>query len=227
LCGLAAAVLAWLLLVPLGAAGQSQQRFEFAIIGDVPYTAVEEPQVRAMIEAMNQADLAFVVHVGDITADPRAHRSGMPPCTDETYRDRKTMLDASKHPMILTPGDNDWVDCHHVKTAKVDPVERLAKLREIFFSSDESLGARKLKLTRQSDAIPENYRWSQDGITFATLHMVGSDNGLGRDAAGDIEYAQRNAANLAWMAEAFEAAKRDGSRGLVLFTQANPGFESV
>lgn len=228
LCGLTAVVFAWPFMMSVAAdIGPGQpQSFEFAVIGDTPYTAVEEKQVLSMIEAVNEADLAFVVHVGDMMADPRAHRDGMPPCTDETFRDRKAILDGSKHPLIVTPGDNDWTDCHYIKAAKVDSLERLAKLRELFFSSDESLGLRKLKLARQSDAIPENYRWSQGGITFATLHMVGSNNGLGRDAQGDAEYKQRNAANLAWMAEAFEAAKRDDSRGLVLFTQANPGFES-
>jgi hypothetical protein len=210
------------------AASQQSQRFEFGVIGDTPYSAKEEEQVRSAIETMNQADLAFVVHVGDMMADPRGYRDGLPPCTDETFRHRKAILDASKHPMIVTPGDNDWTDCHYVRTnPSLDPLERLTKLREIFFSTDESLGARKLKLAQQGRAVPENYRWSHAGVTFATLHMVGSNNNLGRTPEGDAEYKERNAANIAWMAETFDTAKREGSLAVVLLTQANPGFEST
>jgi hypothetical protein len=42
----------------------------------------------------------------------------------------------------------------------------------------------------------------------------------------DAEYVERKAANVAWMKQAFARAKTDNSRGLVLMTQANPGFEN-
>ena len=42
----------------------------------------------------------------------------------------------------------------------------------------------------------------------------------------DTEYAERNAANLAWMKEAFDLAKRNDNKGLVILTQANPAFEN-
>jgi hypothetical protein len=29
-----------------------------------------------------------------------------------------------RHPFILTPGDNDWTDCHLVKDPKIDPLDR-------------------------------------------------------------------------------------------------------
>ena len=41
----------------------------------------------------------------------------------------------------------------------------------------------------------------------------------------DAEYAERNAANLAWLKESFDLARRNGNKGLVLLTQANHEFE--
>jgi hypothetical protein len=42
----------------------------------------------------------------------------------------------------------------------------------------------------------------------------------------DAEHRERKAANIQWMKAAFVKAKADGSRGLVLITQANPSFEN-
>ncbi|HEY9845147.1 MAG TPA: hypothetical protein V6D03_03030, partial [Candidatus Caenarcaniphilales bacterium] len=95
---------------------------------------------------------------------------------------------------------------------------------------NESLGKRTLTLKRQSDAPPyqkfrENVRWAYGNVMFVGLHVVGSNNNLGRTPAADAEYRERNAANLAWMKQAFALAKTSGSRGIMLIIQANPGFE--
>jgi hypothetical protein len=42
----------------------------------------------------------------------------------------------------------------------------------------------------------------------------------------DAEHRERKAANIAWMRATFARAKAGNSRGLVLLTQANPGFEN-
>ena len=62
-------------------------------------------------------------------------------------------------------------------------------------------------------------------MLFVTLHMVGSNNDLGRTPQGDAEYAERHAANIVWLKQAFELAKRQAHKGLMILTQANPGFE--
>ena len=54
----------------------------------------------------------------------------------------------------------------------------------------------------------ENVRWSHGGALFITLHVIGSNNNLGRTPVMDAEYAERTAANLAWMREAFALATR-------------------
>jgi hypothetical protein len=207
-------------------------RFEIGLIGDLPYTGEDEAKFPNLMQAMNEANLAFVAHVGDIEWGPRgykANKTGAVPCTDETFAQRLALFHTSKHPFILTPGDNDWTDCHEAEPPP-DTIERLAKLREMFFQGDQSLGQRPLPPTRQSidpqyAKFRENVRWTYGEVLFVTLHIVGSNNNLGRTPEGDVEYAERNAANLVWLKQAFELAKRDAHKGLMLLTQANPNFE--
>ena len=89
-------------------------------------------------------------------------------------------------------------------------------------------GQRTLPLARQSAAgnptfakYRENARWEIGGVMFLTLHVVGSNNGLGRDAAGDAEVAERNAANIAWLQQGFALARANNSRAVMILQQAN------
>ena len=58
---------------------------------------------------------------------------------------------------------------------------------EIFFADKKSLGQRKFELEQQPE-FPENLRWRRGGVLFLTLHIVGSNNNLGRTPEGDAEY---------------------------------------
>jgi hypothetical protein len=84
----------------------------------------------------------------------------------------------------------------------------------------------------------ENARFELDGIVFATVHVVGSDNGWAAWRGIDIndravaprqeriaEVRQRSAAALAWVDAAFEFALERNARAVVLFFHANPSFE--
>lgn len=218
-------------------AGSQKQgeRLEFALIGDMPYNAKQRTQFQNLMREINAANLAFVVHVGDYWFDGigwKETTKGLPPCSDEVFVDRLKMSDNFRHPFILTPGDNDWTDCHRAKPRTYDPLERLAKLRKLFFHGDSSLGQRKIKLTRQSEdqkyaKYGENVRWVSNDVLFVTLHMVGSNNNLGRTPEMDSEYKARNEANLAWLDEAFNVAKKNDNRAIMIFAQANPQFETT
>ena len=210
-------------------------RFEFALIGDMPYDARQEKEFANVMRQVNAADLAFVVHDGDFWWDGAAWTSqggGLPPCSDEAFQDRLRFAQSSRHPFILVPGDNEWTDCHRAKPRTYDPLERLTKLRQMFFQGDQSLGQRTIRLTRQSEDIQyakyrENVRWTYGEVLFVTLHVVGSNNSLGRTPDMDAEYAARRAANLAWLKLAFEWAKRSGSKAIMLVAQADPRFENT
>jgi hypothetical protein len=218
------------------APAQAQDRaFQFGFVGDTGYSAVGVEEFKRLIAAINRTDLAFVVHVGDFQNDPRGYNPnpavGAMPCVDERYKDVYDSFQSVRHPFILTPGDNDWTDCVHLQARKVDPLEMLAKVRARFFPEGRSLGQRTIAVESQKadpahSKFGENLRWSIGGVTFATLHIVGSNDNFGRTPEMDAEHVERKAANLAWMKRAFAAAKADNSRGLVLMVQANPGFEN-
>jgi hypothetical protein len=197
--------------------------FSFAVIGCLGYRPEHEPWLENLLTDLNKTPLAFVVHVGDL---------GQPPlgsCTDELWARRLAQFQASAHPVIYTPGDNEWTDCHEPNVKGGDPLERLEKLRSVFFSGDQTLGRRTFALTRQSQSADpalvkfrENVRWDLGGVTYVTLHVVGSNNGRGRTSEGDAEYRERNRANLAWLQQGFAHAKVSHSRAVVIMQQANP-----
>lgn len=200
-----------------------EQRFSFGLIGDLGYFKEHEPWVDNVFADLNKdTSLSFVVHVGDLSRPVFG-------CTDEMIARRLSQFNASIHPMIYTPGDNEWTDCHDKEGVKGgNPAERLANLRKVFFADERSLGQKKMALTRQSAGSDptfakyrENARWDLGGVTFITIHVVGSNNNLGRTPEGDEEYAERTKANLAWLKEGFEHAARNKSRGVMILTQAN------
>jgi hypothetical protein len=89
-----------------------------------------------------------------------------------------------------------------------------------------------MRVTRQSEdtryvKFRENVRWTYGGVMFVTLHVIGSNNNQGRTPEMDADYAERNAANLAWMRQAFDVAKRNGSKAVMIIAQANPRFENT
>jgi predicted phosphodiesterase len=190
----------------------------FALIGDTPYSESEAAALDRMIDEMNREELAFVIHVGDITG-------GLGPCTDEWLEARKRQFERSRHPFVIVPGDNEWVDCHR---SGRDPLERLAKFRELFESGDSSLGERKIALERQSGRYAEyreHLRWIAGNVLFVGLNVQGSNNNLGRTAAMDKESRARMEAVFAWMQDSLRLARERDLAGMVIFAQADPDFE--
>lgn len=214
---------------------QGEARHSFGVIGDTPYTKVQEREYQNVLKALNTAELAFVVHVGDVQFDARPYNQNPAiasmPCVEESYKAIYDSFQSVRHPLILTPGDNDWTDCWPLKAKKVDPLELLAGIRSRFYPEGRSLGQRTMAVTNQS-ADPafakfrENLRWEMGGVTFVTVHIVGSNDNFGRTAEMDAEHLERKAANIAWPKRSFALAKSAGSRGMVILTQANPGFEN-
>ena len=203
--------------------GAANGAFTFALIGDMPYGAegdLKFPNVIADINADRR--LSFIAHDGDI-------KNGSSLCTDEMFANRLDLFNQFRRPVIYIPGDNEWTDCHRANNGAYDPLERLAFLRSMFYPGDQSLGRQTMTLQRQSDdpafaSYPENVQWVEN-VIFAGLHIVGSNNNLGRTPAADQEYAARNAANLAWLHDVFERARQDELRAVMLIIQANPLFE--
>jgi hypothetical protein len=220
-------LLAALILAMLMAAPSHAQRVSFGLFGDTPYNAWERRHLPELIAEMDGEDLAFVIHDGDI-------KSGSSECSDAAFLDVLGAFRQSMHPLIYVPGDNEWTDCHRRSNGAYDPLERLAKLRELFFADAHALGRRKLVLERQSNdpafaAYRENVRWEAGGVLFVGLNLPGSGNNFhGAKGGGpSAEYLARGKANHAWLAQAFALARDRRLAGLLLVIQANPGFHAA
>lgn len=185
--------------------------FSFAAFGDVPYNAAEEPQLVAMIAEMNREPLAFAMHVGDFKS---AHSE----CSDALYQARLETFSLSHHPFVFVPGDNEWTDCRRAHWAPHDPLERLAKLRQMFFSGKATLGQSQLAVVRQTGrGYPEHMRWALKDVVFATLNIPGPSNNAGMPQ----ESRRRTTAVIDWIREAFRTAREVRSPAVVLGLQAN------
>jgi hypothetical protein len=177
------------------------------------------------------------VHVGDLKASGE-------PCSDALLGRRFGLLDRLALPWLFTPGDNDWTDCHADRAGRFNPVERLQFLRRLFFGrADRSHGATPLPLRSQAAepgnaTFVENAMFELDGVLFATIHLVGSDNGMRpwRDIDIDdraaaprperiAEVRAREAAARAWLDTAFDRAAATQARAVVLIFHVNPAME--
>lgn len=224
-----------LLTLSLGCA--QAQSFSFGLWGDMPYhKASDEPKIPALLKSLNQSDIAFSIYDGDI-------KDGSSPCSDNIYTSALAMFNQLKKPVIYLPGDNEWTDCHRTNNGGYDPQERLAYLRKTMYPTPASLGQRTLLLSHQGqpgEKFYENVRFSHGRIVFAGFNMPGNNNNLvltekecshksqrtpAQCEAANAEYRERDAANVAWMQQAFQNAKAEKARGIVLIFQADPGFD--
>jgi len=102
-------------------------------------------------------------------------------------------------------------------------------VRSTFFDRPgRTLGGR-MQVQSQADLV-ENVRWSRAGVVFATLHVVGSNNGLspwtglGLTVPTEEQTAEvdaRIAAAVEWVDRTFDAAERKRADGVVLAMQAD------
>lgn len=194
--------------------------FDFALIGDMPYTPQDSRRFERLVDDVNahRPALAWVLHVGDIRGGRRS------PCSNEVLSTRFAQMQRFRPAFVLTPGDNDYLDCRGT-----DPHERLAFLRRLFFPDPgRTTGGRPMKVESQSARagfaeFVENAMWTRGGVLFATFHTVTLDHPS--DDHPDLT-AARNAAAVAWIETVFERARRDGSAAVFLATQADPWLVS-
>ena len=215
--------LIWLSMFWSVATAQAQQTFSFVALGDLPYGSAQKAYgpYRSLIDRINQEDPAFSVHVGDF-------KSGSTLCSDEEFTHQLDHFQRFKGAVVYTPGDNEWTDCHRSNNGAYDPLERLAVLRQRFFTPGSSLGSKPMPVQNQSKVAPafgryvENVRWLHQGVLFATLHIVGSNNNLeSRDIVATREFFDRDAANVAWIQATFEQARLQQASAVVFAFQAD------
>jgi hypothetical protein len=197
--------------------------FAFAVFGDGPYRATERRRLARLIDDVNRADVEWLLHVGDILNGS---------CSDSALARALRTLNTIRPPVLYTPGDNEWTDCHR---RSFRPLDRLQRIRSTYFASpSRSIGGTAMPVESQSanprwKEFVENARWRRGGFLFVTVHMVGSSNGTavfrGRTAMDDSSVVRRTAAALDWLDSAFAIAKADSLSGVVIAIHADPRFE--
>jgi hypothetical protein len=211
----------------VAASGQDKpSATSFAVIGDVPYGAAQIAAFPGWVDRINaQPGLDLAFHVGDI-------KNGSSPCTDDYNAMIREQFDRFEMPLLYTPGDNEWTDCHRPAAGMYNPLERLDAVRAAFYETPGvTLGARPMKVASQVDlGFPENQSLRSRGVEMATIHVVGSNNdrapwaGLGYTtptSAQLAEEADRMEAAIELVEDAFARARQTDARAVAIFQQAD------
>jgi hypothetical protein len=217
------------------------ENYTIGLFGDMPYGSQGRAEYPRVLADLNDARLQFSIFDGDL-------KNGNERCDDSLYTTSLASFNTLERPVVWVPGDNDWTDCHRASNGNYDPIERLAHERQLFTSTDQSLGGKKTPtLARQLPDYPENVRWSYGPVLYVGLNVQGSNNNYphaGVDgepvdrgnaplhdpaaeiAREDAEYQARNAADIQWLQASFAYAKQIGARGVLVVWQADPNFNN-
>jgi hypothetical protein len=148
-----------------------------AVYGDSPYglsntDTSQTALTPALIGSINaDPDVSLVMHAGDI-------HSGKQFCTVDYDRTIASLWTGFADPLVYTPGDNEWSDCHKTgegggklnpATGVIDfvpaggfaqgnPADNLALVRSTFFSRPgATLGSGRLRVTSQAAAFDRRF----------------------------------------------------------------------
>ena len=192
--------------------------FSFGVIAHPRASTADNNSLQSSIEETDSDNLAFVAVQGiKPTQDA---------CSDKVYQRQKSLLDGARNGLIVSLAASDWAKCP-VDSSKSSAVGRLARLRDLFFFDDFSLGASRIPVIRQSMIAkfrnyPENARWQIGDVMFATVNLPANNNNYVVDAGRNSEFEDRLIANRDWLNRVFTYANREKVAGVVLFSDSNP-----
>jgi hypothetical protein len=234
----------------------SANKTTLAIFGDWPYSVPLLNAAPLLINSINSdPHVRLVLHIGDIHAGSTgtdnisaganvctgAGLTPIPPAANPNWNiEIFNLFEQFKDPLVYTPGDNEWTDCHKTKEGSSGaPLKELAAVRDLFFPEPGyTLGGRKKRVLTQAESYDpsyptdhkfvENVMWEESQVVFVTLNMPGSNNdGLKwttpftDEAARLQEVAERNGANMRWLDRAFAQATADDAKAVLIGLQAD------
>ena len=204
----------------------------YAVIGDTPYGAPQIDNFPNDVQEIN-ADprVRLVVHLGDI-------KNGSTECSTSYFEQIRSDFDLFKDPLVYTPGDNEWTDCHRANNGAYWPAgpvlggdvrpARLAEIHRIFFDRPgHTLGDRSRRVDTQGGNYVENVAWEDSRVQFGTLNVPGSNNdwlpwfGQPRTQSQIDEVTNRTNADLAWLDHIFHEAHKNDARAVAIGIQAD------
>jgi hypothetical protein len=205
----------------------------YAVIGDTPYGSAQVANFPNDVADIN-ADpaVALAIHLGDI-------KNGSSRCDTGYFEQIRADFDLFQDPLVYTPGDNEWTDCHRPNNGGYWPAgavlngdtrpARLDEVKGIFFDQPgTTLGATARSVGYQP-GYPENVRWSDAGVEFATIDLPGSNNDwlpwfgqTPRTSSQVDEVTGRTAADVGWLKDVFREARRSSILGKTRPTRTHP-----
>ena len=201
------------------AAGASQPGFEFAVLSHSFKAGTDDAPLKKAIAGVSAFNASFVVATGIKSAGEA--------CSDKLYSQRKDLLDASTPPLIVSLSASDWAGCRNSR-GRGNAIERLNRLRDVYFADNQSLGQRKLTVSRLSStakfrSYAENAHWEVGGVLFATVNLPANNNHFLPEAGRNSEFEDRLVANRAWLQRLFAMAQGKKLDGIVLFSDGDVG----
>lgn len=206
----------------------------YAVIGDFPYGPVKRAELPLLVDKINaDPTIERVIHLGDIKAGSSSD------CSDAYFADIRAQFDRFSPPLVYTPGDNEWTDCHVASknNGLYTPTERLIAVRNLFFPVvGRTLGIHSAEVISQAEVdransqYVENVLWTKGDVVFATFNITGSNNDkadwgtpLGPNSSNypsqATEQQTRAKATSAWLERTFDRAKH--AKAVVLAFQAD------
>jgi hypothetical protein len=188
----------------------------FAIIGH-SFASGGEVKLEQALKDSSDKSVAFVVVTGIKGKDEG--------CGDKLYLQRRDLLNDAKRPVIVAPAGSDWTECRN-SAGRSNAIERLNRLRELYYGEPASLGARKLPLARLSmsprfRSYAENAHWEVGKVLYATINLPANNNHYLPAAGRNSEYEDRLVANRFWLNRLFALARRDKLEAVVLFSEGD------
>lgn len=214
----ASSLMAFALLHPLWAHSTQSSPFSFGVIAKPLKAATGENLVRDAITESDADNLAFIVANGV--------KAGDEGCTDEVYKNRRSLFDSAKNGLIVSVTAGDWAQCLNAKNRSIS-TERLSRLRDVFFADEFSFGDSKIPLVHQSTMpkfrlYAENMHWRIGDVMFATVNLPSNNNNYLNAAGRNSEFEDRQIANSDWLKRIFLTAKISKLNGVVIFCDGNP-----
>lgn len=200
----------------------TMEQTRIALVADVPQWPAAESETAALFDMMSAQQVALIVHAGGLKGDTES-------CGDAILNARLQVLDDSPAPLLYVPGETDWAECQKPSNGQFDAVERLNRLRELFFPVDTTLGRRTLPLVRQSDqalfrSYRENVRLVAGNVMLVGLNLPGDNNHYRSEGGRNGEFEDRREANRQWLARAFSVAEHRELPGIVVIAHGDPQF---
>lgn len=203
---------------------ESSSKVEVIVIADIPYTSEQREVFEKDIKTAISDDVHALIHLGDF-------KSSKEPCSDEELkRNLDEVYKLLPRKTVYTAGDNDWTDCD--KKSLVQRMSELQRLKQLTDSVKQHVGFKKVELREWNvDANePFNTMWSVKNVLFATVHVVGTNNGRAKihldDPVKALEKAKlREKATLAWLDTIAEKLQKRSVQAVVIAMHADMYLE--